>query len=162
MAHQTKQPTPIGELAPEVPQTLVAVVERLMEKTPEARYAAAEEIMEALRPFAPTTPTGQIPHRRKVAGAHVPRDPIANWLPAARAPRAPVPAQQPPLPARYTQQKTAPAAHMPAPVPSEPEAPQKPLLPPEPEMGGPRVIPGNFGGESGVPWEERLGPIGIA
>src|SRR5205807_6253598 len=35
MAHQTKDPTPIGELSPGVPDGLVAVVGRLMRKAPE-------------------------------------------------------------------------------------------------------------------------------
>ena len=39
MAHQTKDPTPIAELAPGVPEGLVAVVDRLMRKVPEDRYS---------------------------------------------------------------------------------------------------------------------------
>src|SRR5262245_7560669 len=44
MAHQFKQPTPVKELAPQIPDALAAVVERLMQKSPEARYGAADEI----------------------------------------------------------------------------------------------------------------------
>ena len=38
MAHQIKQPAPLAELAPDMPEGLVAVVDRLMAKTPEDRY----------------------------------------------------------------------------------------------------------------------------
>src|SRR5881227_1565145 len=52
MCHQHKQPTPLKELAPEVPDELIQVVERLMKKTPQERYASTAEVTEALRPFA--------------------------------------------------------------------------------------------------------------
>jgi serine/threonine-protein kinase len=52
MAHQYKQPTPVRDLAPETPEELVEVLERLMQKTPEARYSSSEEVVEALRPLA--------------------------------------------------------------------------------------------------------------
>lgn len=51
MAHQTKEPTPIGELTPGVPPGLVAVVQRLMAKAPEDRYTGCDELVEALEPF---------------------------------------------------------------------------------------------------------------
>jgi serine/threonine-protein kinase len=52
MAHQFKQPTPLGELNPDVPSGLVNVVDRLMSKSPEQRYATAADVVEALKPFA--------------------------------------------------------------------------------------------------------------
>jgi serine/threonine-protein kinase len=52
MAHQTKQPTPVRELAPDVPEALAAVVERLMQKSPEKRYPNTSEVIDALRPLA--------------------------------------------------------------------------------------------------------------
>src|SRR6516225_9228557 len=39
MSHQHKQPTPVKELNPEVPVGLTQVVEKLMQKSPENRYA---------------------------------------------------------------------------------------------------------------------------
>jgi serine/threonine-protein kinase len=51
MAHQTKEPMPIRELSPEVPSELVEVVKKLMSKTPEGRYSACDEVVEALEPF---------------------------------------------------------------------------------------------------------------
>jgi serine/threonine-protein kinase len=52
MAHQFKQPTPIRELVPNIPDGMVTVVERLMQKSPEARYNGVDEIVEALLPYA--------------------------------------------------------------------------------------------------------------
>ncbi len=51
MAHQTKQPTPIRQLAPHIPAELEAVIMRLMAKKPEERYGSCEDVVEALQPF---------------------------------------------------------------------------------------------------------------
>jgi serine/threonine-protein kinase len=51
MAHQTKEPMDIRELAPEVPEGLVAVVKKLMSKQPEERYSGCDELVEAIEPF---------------------------------------------------------------------------------------------------------------
>ncbi|HTK73996.1 MAG TPA: serine/threonine-protein kinase [Gemmataceae bacterium] len=52
MAHQFKQPTPVKELAPNTPDALAAAIERLMQKSPEARFTGADEIAEELKPLA--------------------------------------------------------------------------------------------------------------
>lgn len=57
MAHQTKQPTPIKELAPEAADELVEVVERLMQKDPDKRFKDACDVVEALRPLAGELPS---------------------------------------------------------------------------------------------------------
>ena len=51
MAHQTKDPTPIRELSPEVPDGLCKVVAKLMAKTPDDRYTGCDEVVEALEPY---------------------------------------------------------------------------------------------------------------
>jgi serine/threonine-protein kinase len=51
MAHQTKEPEPVKEFAPETPDGLVAVVAKLMAKAPEARFAGTDEVAEALEPY---------------------------------------------------------------------------------------------------------------
>lgn len=51
MAHQTKDPMPIRELAPEVPEGLALVVKKLMAKAPEGRFSGCDELVEALEPF---------------------------------------------------------------------------------------------------------------
>src|SRR2546421_4605376 len=75
MSHQFKQPTPLAELAPDTPPALVAVVERLMQKAPDARYGGADDIVEALRPLAPEL------NARVLSGAQAPAPAPA---PAAR------------------------------------------------------------------------------
>ena len=51
MCHQHKQPTPILDLNPHVPEEYVPVVERLMQKNPENRYPSFAEVIEALQPL---------------------------------------------------------------------------------------------------------------
>ncbi len=51
MAHQTKEPQPIHEFHPEVPEAVVEVVHRLMAKKPEDRFAGLDEVVEALEPY---------------------------------------------------------------------------------------------------------------
>ncbi len=52
IAQMTKQPTPLGELV-EVNQELVNVIERLMKKSKEERFASAQEALEALSNLQP-------------------------------------------------------------------------------------------------------------
>ena len=52
MAHQFNQPTAIREVAPGVPDGLATVLERLMQKAPEARYPGVDDLVEALQPYA--------------------------------------------------------------------------------------------------------------
>jgi serine/threonine-protein kinase len=57
-AHQTKQPDPIRDINPDVPEKLADVVDRLMQKAPAARYADIKELIAALSPVvAPEVPT---------------------------------------------------------------------------------------------------------
>ncbi len=56
MAHQMKQPTRIQELAPDVPSGIVEVVDRLMAKSPDARFPSMAHAADALRAFAETPP----------------------------------------------------------------------------------------------------------
>jgi serine/threonine-protein kinase len=52
MAHQTREPEPIKNLAVDVPHELSEVVERLMKKAPAERFANCTEVIEGLRRFA--------------------------------------------------------------------------------------------------------------
>jgi serine/threonine protein kinase len=52
MAHQTKQPKPVRDLAPDCPDDVIEVVERLMAKDPNDRYGSMGEVAAALRPNA--------------------------------------------------------------------------------------------------------------
>lgn len=164
MAHQFKQPTPIGELNPQAPADLIAVVERLMQKVPEDRYANAAEIADELRPFAEkiqapprpvNTRAGDRPggaranhHREEKLAA--PEAPKQNWV----APSSPTPKPQlaPSLPTRKSF-KNQPAAK-PQPVP-------EPVQEEEPVETERKEIPGHVAHGGSLTWEERLGPVGI-
>ena len=53
MAHLYEDPTPIGEVRPDVPAGLAAVLGRMMAKRPEDRLATADDVRAALSPFCP-------------------------------------------------------------------------------------------------------------
>jgi serine/threonine-protein kinase len=152
MAHQFKQPTPIRELAPGAPEALLAVIEKLMQKAPEARYAGADEVVEALQPVAGR---GAKPHeavRSNSTPTPTRRPSFSNLqMPAVEpergkpgsAPGFGAPAPQPALklPTRGTllQQPAAPA---PAPAPAYQPAPTS--------MTPPGWVPHPVKQESGV------------
>src|SRR5262249_9643486 len=93
MAHQVKQPKPVCELSPEVPAGLAAVVERLMQKAPEARSPGMADAAEALRPFASTAVSVPRPSREKGKdSAHKPQVLVETPRPGARQ-TAPLPPQ---------------------------------------------------------------------
>ena len=48
VAHATRQPPPLGSLAPSVPVALAAVIDRCLAKDPDGRFATGEELAEAL------------------------------------------------------------------------------------------------------------------
>ena len=49
--HQIRQPTPIPNLRPEVPEALVAIIDKMMAKDPAQRPQAPQEVADALIPF---------------------------------------------------------------------------------------------------------------
>ncbi|HKB03356.1 MAG TPA: serine/threonine-protein kinase [Gemmataceae bacterium] len=116
MAHQFKQPTPLREVAPHVPDGLAAIVERLMQKSPDGRYAGADEIVDALQPFT----TG---HSRGGGGSHNGTRPAGSHHGSRSAhPPAPPPAPAPRQAIRVTSnaQVPTPAGGPLTPVPSAP------------------------------------------
>jgi serine/threonine-protein kinase len=163
MAHQTKQATPIRELNPEVPEALAAVVERLMQKSPDQRYPSTAAVIEALRPLAPAAgsssrrtmvrPSLARELRERSAAAPVANGPAAPARPANNTPPPPA-GRAPSVPARSA--GGPPTAQRPAPLPSDPPtaAPAKPAAPARPTPAATDERPRRS-------WEERLGPIGI-
>jgi serine/threonine protein kinase len=58
--HQTKQPKPIRQLRPEVPEALITVINQMMAKNLQQRFQTPIEVAEALRPWT-QTPIGPPP-----------------------------------------------------------------------------------------------------
>jgi tRNA A-37 threonylcarbamoyl transferase component Bud32 len=52
-AHLESSPPPIGQVRPEVPARLGAVLDRMLAKDPADRFQSPAEVVEALRPFTP-------------------------------------------------------------------------------------------------------------
>jgi serine/threonine-protein kinase len=168
MAHQFKQPTPIAELNPDVPPALIAIVDRLMQKAPDARFGSASEAVDALRPLA-SKETGFLaaPKPARAAVAAAPRVAVlpvqaSQAAPAKPAPKSVSPSTPTPKPQNLgclpTRDTVRPAAKAPA------QAAQ-PALAPEPAVGQPgsHIIPG-FVEDDGRAYDndDQLGPLGIA
>jgi eukaryotic-like serine/threonine-protein kinase len=49
--HRSRQPKPVGEIRSDVPEAVVAVVNRMMAKKPEDRYQTPSDVMAALQPW---------------------------------------------------------------------------------------------------------------
>jgi serine/threonine-protein kinase len=132
MAHQTKQPPPIKELSPETPAPLVAVVDRLMQKAPTARFGSAAEVIEALRPLASGAPAPGSPFAPRpspvVQGLRLENGSPRSVADTPRPPSGPTPTLSRPVTAPPA--RTAPAASAPAPTPAPP--PSRPPVAPAP------------------------------
>jgi serine/threonine-protein kinase len=154
MSHQHKQPKPLKDLNPDVPDGLVDVVEKLMKKAPEERYTTCGELMEALRPFAGMTtptrrPTMAMP-RVKLARPEVPRNPLTPPPPARELPR-PRGAQAMP-PAKLPRSEHGQKPVLPAPE----SAPSITAAPPAIEQPG-----ANTPAPARPPAPPKLGTVGI-
>jgi serine/threonine-protein kinase len=186
MAHQTKQPPSIRQLCPDLPAELVAVIERLMQKEPSARYASTADALVALRPFAGAilahgrqpirtaaprdgkhpAPLGEVP--RPVAKSAIPPAPAIPAVPrppspVERRPASPARGSTPDAPAAAPP-KASPAAAPPkaSPAAAPPKASPAPAAAPAPRP----ALRTDFGMANDAgddrSWEERLGPVGIA
>jgi serine/threonine protein kinase len=54
-AHETREPTPLEELSPDMPAGLVLVVQRMLAKRPADRFASMAEVADALAPHIGTS-----------------------------------------------------------------------------------------------------------
>jgi serine/threonine protein kinase len=59
--HQMRDPKPLRQRRPDVPEAVAEVVEHMMAKSPDDRYQSAAEVAEALEPFS-AGPTPQAPN----------------------------------------------------------------------------------------------------
>jgi len=66
--HQMRQPEPVSMIRREVPAKVQAVLEKMMEKSPDDRYQTPAEVVEALRPLlpgpVPPPPAAEMPRVR--------------------------------------------------------------------------------------------------
>jgi eukaryotic-like serine/threonine-protein kinase len=53
--HRTKEPTPIRQIRPEVPEEVAAIVTRMMAKDPNVRFQSPGEVAVALAPYVPAS-----------------------------------------------------------------------------------------------------------
>ena len=117
MCHQHKQPTPIKDLNPAVPDDMVAIVERLMQKNPTSRYGGCGEVIAALRPLTQPSGPSQPKHRTlSMPRVKLPRP--AAPEPAAEAPPAAAHAPEPQKPAARLNQFARPGQPLPPRAPS--------------------------------------------
>ena len=174
MAHQFKQPTPLKELVPDLPEALLAIVDRLMQKAPEARFAGTADVVAALQPLAenmgsarradPLLSTRRPGSRPEVSLEQTPRPASKAPLNPARNPVPQVPTRQSLRGAPFsppTAAKSPPAAAGSNPdigskehasVSDEAQVKRSPkAFPKQPVLQEPRLN-----------WEERLGPAGVA
>lgn len=65
IAHQTKTPTPISVIRPEVPAEVAAILQKMMSKAIEDRYQSPGDVFDALKPFTrndlPLPPEDEMP-----------------------------------------------------------------------------------------------------
>src|SRR5207237_6307125 len=64
--HRTKEPTPIQQIRPEVPDGLAAILARMIAKDPKARYQSPAQVVGELDgwlpPNVPSPPEEEMPH----------------------------------------------------------------------------------------------------
>ncbi len=67
MQHVCETPTPLEQIAPELPAGLSAIVARLLQKRPEDRYASADELLVDVGPFLAADRSGRRAPESKAA-----------------------------------------------------------------------------------------------
>jgi serine/threonine protein kinase len=115
--HQTRQPKPIRQIRPEIPEGLAAIVEKMMAKNPADRYQAPSDITAALAPWTqtpiPPPPEKEMP---RLSPAAMGGDSTISQVTMTPTPApAPAPRPAPPPP--------APRSANPTPIPGPPPAP---------------------------------------
>lgn len=134
MAHQSKQPTSLRELVAGVPEALVEVVERLMQKAPEARYNGVDELVEALQQFGSEVPA---PSPKPISHFGQSKSPVSRATPEPARSATPVPASvgltiPKPAPAPLSHRTVGTAS-----APTAQAAPPAPPLPTRANIGTP-------------------------
>lgn len=142
MAHQTKQPTPIRDFAPDCPDGLVQVIARLMAKTPEGRFQGMDEVVEALEPYLTeqaevAQPAAAVGSGSRMGVGSGSRPGLGSKPPFGS--RFSPPAQTPPPAARPPRPAGGLSGERPGTFPAKPATPAP--LPPAPSRFGPPPPP---------------------
>ncbi|MFE9737020.1 protein kinase [Streptomyces sp. NPDC006477] len=135
--HLYEPPVPLRQLRPEVPESLEALVLRLLAKDPRERPSGAHEVYEHLLPLLPArgAPAGPMDPTRPFLRPHAPwpdrptAPAVAVPMPVVQAPAVPMPV----VPVSAVQAPAMPTPSPVAPTPS-PVAPTPPPVPPRPDV----------------------------
>lgn len=151
--HQTRQPAPLSTIRDDIPDGLLAVIEKMMAKERENRYQTPREVADALAAWTqtaiPAPPEAEMPKLSPAAkgpgsdsrlGSSSARQ--AGWevstssaeLPSVNAPTSPPPSSSPIAPAATS--SPAPTPVSPAPTPVTPVTPATPA-PSSPDVPAP-------------------------
>jgi serine/threonine protein kinase len=157
MAHQFKEPAPIAEFSPDVPEDLVAVVSRLMQKAPDNRFGSVSEVVEALRAFAPLGDTPEAPRPAPAqAKKSEPSASVAAPAPQPTSARANQFSPSAPTPSPKGLSSAAfPTRHSIRTPIAPPTTPAAKASPAPVEAAQPDAAPEN------AAWDEQLGPVGL-
>ncbi len=113
--HQTRQPRPIRSFRPEVPEGIVAVIDRMMAKDRNQRYQTPQEVADALAPWTqtpiPPPPENEMP---QLSLAAAPRSMVGESGTLASRTPGDSPSPRP----RTKNWQVGPASPAPAPTPS--------------------------------------------
>jgi serine/threonine protein kinase len=157
MCHQHKVPASLKSLAPETPDDLVAIVEKLMEKNPTDRYAKSQEVIDVLKAFSTGAPTVRRP------SSQMARPPLSKTLTPQPNGDAELGAARPPRPAGALPKPPVGQSAVQGLRPSKPgkeHAPAEPAHVPEAAVAEPDVAEtASQAPSQGI--MQRLGPIGI-
>ncbi|GIW80723.1 MAG: hypothetical protein KatS3mg105_2530 [Gemmatales bacterium] len=138
VGHQSKQPIPVRELAPNVPEEMEAIINRLMQKTPEKRFASMEQVIPALDRLAATAPDYVETPASSVASPTPSQPSTQRAIPTRESlfgasPAAPTPAQSDGGAGDAATEAPPAVPPRPAPPPRSPSAPRQAPTPPRPQ-----------------------------
>jgi serine/threonine protein kinase len=143
--HQTRQPKPLRQLRPEIPEGVAAVVEKMMAKDPGHRYSTPAEVADALAPWTqtpiPPPPDDEMPQLSPAAMGVIAGDPTLS-----SGPKTPPSGSQLAPSARkvwqVSQSNTPTPIAPPAPTPAAPPpaGPQRDLRKSNPPPPGPKAM----------------------
>ncbi|MFL5340818.1 MAG: protein kinase domain-containing protein [Gemmataceae bacterium] len=140
--HQTRMPKSVSVIRSDVPQPVVAVIEKMMAKDANSRYQWPNEVAEALAPFT----TGSIPPPPDIEMPKLSPAAMGPGVPSATSPPTRIIAPQSPRPARVNSSRsdiTLPAAPANPPPTALPQR-RNPAPPPAPPPAvAPRVVATN-------------------